>query len=187
MTRSVGWAGLALVALLGATGCASYQGPARSISASEVAGPGWLRARSVPMVRQTGEADCGLAAAAMVIGHHQRTAPAPAELGRPRDGGVTAVALRDALRRHRLRSFVVGGTLTDLEHELRAGRPAIVGTVKRVDRKRGRPHFEVVVAVHPGQRRVVTHDPAIGLRESTYDGFMTEWKPARQTLIVALP
>jgi hypothetical protein len=101
-------------------------------------------------------------------------------------GGATARGLRDELRRHRMRAYVLDGTLVDLERELTAGRSVIVGTIKQVGDTQV-SHFELVVALHRDQRRVVTLDPAAGLRESPLAGFEAEWARARHTTIVALP
>ena len=50
------------------------------------------------------------------------------------------------------------------------------------------PHYEVVVAIHVGQRIVVTLDPAEGYRQNSFDGFVAEWKPAaRLTLVASAP
>jgi hypothetical protein len=177
---------LVLVAALASACAGGYQGPARSVSPAVVEQPGWLRAERVGFVAQRGEEDCGLAAAAMIVAHHGgghgdllRRAPPP--------GGLSALRVRTLLRQHGLRAFVIAGELADLEHELAAGRPVVVGTVKRVDRRRGRPHYEVVVALDPVRRQVVTLDPAVGWRQSSYAGFLSEWGPARRTAIVALP
>jgi ATP-binding cassette, subfamily B, bacterial len=183
---------LALAALAAALvgGCAApYVGAARSFDPSGLREPGWLRARGVPEVRQASLDDCGLAVASMVLGHWGRprslealraTAPVPA-------GGLAARQVRDLLRQAGLRAFVIAGTMEDLAHELQAGRPLIVGTVKPHDRKKVRAHYEVVVAYHPARQEVVTLDPAEGWRVSPLDGFVREWAAAEHTTIVALP
>jgi hypothetical protein len=176
------WIVVAIVAG-GLAGCAGYRGPARTISPAAIAGPGWLRADPMVFVAARDENDCGPAAVAMLLASRgmQRgaawTAPA---------GGATARGLRDELRRHQLRAYVIDGLLSDLERELTAGRAVIVGTIKQLGGTQV-SHFELVVALHPEQRRVVTLDPAAGLRESPLDGFESEWARARHTTIVALP
>jgi hypothetical protein len=104
--------------------------------------------------------------------------PAPAD-------GIAAGRLRDHARGHGLASYLIAGELADLEHELARGRPVLVGLVKP-QRRGALAHYEVVVAVHPERRAVVTLDPAEGLRQNSYDGFVAEWEPAgRLTLIVS--
>ena len=49
-------------------------------------------------------------------------------------------------------------------------------------------HYEVVVGINAGKRRVLLHDPARGLRQDGFDGFTTEWQAAgKLTLVVAPP
>jgi hypothetical protein len=179
---------LPLVALAIALGaCGTYARTGRVVAPDEIRGPGWVRVDPIVYVAQDGPDDCGLAAATMILAHHDPARPRP-RLDFPPKGGITAAQLRDRLHRlGELDAYVVAGTLADLEHELGEGRPVVVGTVKRVDRRRGRPHYEVVVAVHPARREIVTLDPAIGMRASSYADFLREWRPARTTLIVALP
>jgi len=180
---------LALALALGAGCVPRYAGLARAFDPAELAGDGWVRARGVPQVRQQGLDDCGPAAVTMVLGFWQL----PANLDQVRkqlpipDGGLRAVDVRTLLRRRGLRAFVIEGTIADLEHELAAGRPVIVGTTKAVDRRRVRSHYEVVVAYHPGERRIVTLDPAAGWQVSPLDGFLLEWGASERTTIVALP
>jgi hypothetical protein len=164
-------------------GCGGYRGPARSISASAIAGAGWLRIDPIVFVAARDEDDCGPAAVAMLLasrGVDRR------EVGSAPHGGATAQVLREELRAHQLRAYVLDGTIADLERELTAGRAVIVGTVKQVGGTQV-SHFELVVAFHRAQRRVVTLDPAAGLRESPLAGFESEWARARHTTIVALP
>lgn len=160
-------------------GCA-YQGTARDLGPQALAAPGWVAVRGVPFVRQPGAEGCGTAALAMVLAH--------ARLGalsvdaRP----IRAGALRDLARQRGARAYLVSGTLDDLGAELAAGRPAIVGLVKRYPRK-GLLHYEVVVGLDPARRRVATLDPARGLRENSWDGFVAEWAQTRRLLLVVLP
>jgi predicted double-glycine peptidase len=173
-----------LAAAIGA-GCARYTGPARDFDPVELRDDGWVRVDGVPEVRQDGVDDCGPAALAMVL-RYWRLDPRLGDLEIP-EGGMHAGDLRTVLRDHGLRAFVIEGSLADLEHELAAGRPIIVGTMKAVSRKKVRSHYEVVVAYHPVDKRVVTLDPAAGWRVTPLDGFLIEWGASEHTAIVALP
>ncbi len=175
----------AVIAVAIGAGCVRYNGPARDFDPVELRGAGWVRVDGVPEVRQDDVDDCGPAAAAMVLRYWRRT-PRLAGVEIP-EGGMRAADLRGVLRDHDLRAFVIEGTFADLEHELAAGRPVIVGTMKAVSRKKVRSHYEVVVAYHPGEQRVVTLDPAAGWRVTPLDGFLIEWGATEYTTIVALP
>jgi len=177
-----------LIALLVVAGCASYAGSARDVSPATLdREPGWLRVRGVAFLPQVAEADCGAAAIDMVVSYWTDARPgAVAAALRPAPArGLTAGRLRDVARAHGLASFVIAGELGDLEHEIERGRPVLVGLVKP-QKKGALAHYEVVVAVHRERRIVVTLDPAEGLRQNSYDGFVAEWQPAgRLALIVA--
>lgn len=160
-----------------------YQGHARTIRYDEVAGPGWLRARAPMFVGARTADDCGPATVAMLLAAHGITVPS--QLHAP-VGGASARLLRDELRAHQLRAFVIAGTTADLEHELARARPVIVGTTKQVD-GRAISHFELVVAIHPRDQVIVTFDPAAGVRRSPLSGFDAEWSGSKRTAIVALP
>jgi hypothetical protein len=175
----------AVIAVAIGAGCVRYTGPARDFDPVELRDPGWVRVRGVPEVRQDGVDDCGPAAAAMVLRYWKR-APRLAGVAVPK-GGMRADDLRGVLRDHGLRAFVIEGTVADLEHELAAGRPVIVGTMKAVSRKKVRSHYEVVVAYHPAEKRVVTLDPAAGWRVTPLDGFLIEWGATQHTTVVSLP
>lgn len=167
------------------TGCVHrYTGPARDFDPALLRDDGWVRVAGVPEVRQDGVDDCGPAALAMVLGFWQVAARLDG-LDIP-EGGMRAADLRSVLRDHGLRAFVIEGTVEDLEHELAAGRPVIVGTMKAVSRKKVRSHYEVVVAYHPAEQRVVTLDPAAGWRVTPLDGFLVEWGASERTTIVAM-
>lgn len=174
-----------LAAAIGAGCVQRYTGPARDFDPALLRDDGWVRVDGVPEVRQDDVDDCGPAALAMVLGYWQRT-PRLGDLEIPK-GGMHAADLRTVLRDHGLRAFVIEGSIADLEHELAAGRPVIVGTMKAVSRKKVRSHYEVVVAYHPVEKRVVTLDPAAGWRVTPLDGFLIEWGASENTAIVAVP
>jgi ABC-type bacteriocin/lantibiotic exporter with double-glycine peptidase domain len=178
------------VALLLAQGCASYVGSARDFSPARlVREPGWVVVHDVPLARQRAEADCGSAAIAMVVAYWTRAATAAlaAQLDPVPARGLKARVLREFAVQHGLAAFLVHGELADLDHELAAGRPVVVGLVKP-QRKGVLTHYEVVVARHAARGLVVTLDPAEGWRQNTDAGFLAEWQPAGQlTLIVSPP
>jgi ABC-type bacteriocin/lantibiotic exporter with double-glycine peptidase domain len=170
--------------------CPRVQTPARDFDpAAMQQDDGWVRVPGVPVVRQRDVKDCGAAVAAMVLGFHRHRVTLD-ELAReipiPKQG-LAARDVRILLKKRGLRAYVIEGTLADLEHELAAGRPVIVGTTKAISRRRVLTHYEVVVAYHPEKREVVTLDPAEGWRVSPLDGFELEWAASEHTAIVALP
>jgi len=179
---------LALAVLIGAaTACSSYRGSARAFSPAALESPGWIAVRGVHFLPQDAESDCGAAAIAMVVGYWTGAAPPTlAAALRPAPArGITAGRLRAFARDHGLLAFLIQGQIDDLVHELEHGRPVLVGLVKP-QRKGVYTHYEVVVAVHLGQRIVVTLDPAEGWRQNSFDGFRAEWEPAsRLTLITS--
>jgi hypothetical protein len=89
--------------------------------------------------------------------------------------GFKAGALRDFARTRGLAAYIVSGRLIDIQLELEKGRPVIVGLQKRYP-KRFLSHDEVVVGIHPKQKRIATLDPARGWRENTWNGFLAEWR-----------
>lgn len=175
----------ALALLLAA--CNAYAGSARDVSPRVLDEPGWLRVRDVAFLPQTAESDCGAAAIAMVVGYWTGTPPldVAAKLRPAPPRGIPARRLRSVARGHALAAFLIAGELADLERELAAGRPVLVGVVKP-HRRDVLSHYEVVVGLHRGRGLVVTLDPAEGLRQNTLDGFVAEWQAAgRLTLVVA--
>ena len=170
-------------------GCSTYAGSARDFSPGALARePGWVAIGGVPLVRQETESECGAAAVAMVVSYWTGAAPARILAGiRPApERGLPAGRLRQLARRHRLAAFLIRAELADLEHELRRGRPVLVGLAK--PQRRGvLSHYEVVVAIHPRRRRVVTLDPGHGWRQNSYAGFLAEWRPVRGLALVVSP
>ena len=173
-----------LVALV-ATGC--YRGSAHDASAESIArDPAWIVV-NVPQVRQTGTSDCGAAALASVLGYWGRPTPLATieSATNAGSGGASAGALERFARERGLYAYVFYGDVSDLEHELRSGRPVIVGVVKPYSAGHGLAHYEVVTGYEPRTKRVLTFDPARGLRENDLPGFLAEWQPTKRVALVA--
>lgn len=174
------------LAALALTGC--YRGTAVDAPVATLASdPNWIRV-DLPPVRQTGASDCGAAALASVLGYWGRATSLP-EIERSVDvkhGGASLGELESFARERGLSAYVFNAELSDLEHELRAGRPVIVGMVKPYRPGRGIAHYEVVTGYEPVSQRVLTFDPARGLRENAVAGFLAEWQPAKRVALVVL-
>jgi ABC-type bacteriocin/lantibiotic exporter with double-glycine peptidase domain len=177
--------------LLAALVSACYAGSARSVSPSQAsalaADPAWIVVRDVPFVAQRADEDCGPAALAMVLGRFgvPVTLADVAAAEPPKDGGVRAGALRDFARAQGLEAFVVAGTFEDLFGELGRGHPVLVGLAKPMTGGRALGHYEVVVAINRRERRLLTLDPARGLRENSLGGFAREWAPTGRVTLIA--
>jgi ABC-type bacteriocin/lantibiotic exporter with double-glycine peptidase domain len=169
-------------------GCASYTGAAHDVQAASVADDkGWLRVENVPIFRQRNPKDCGAAALASVLGFWgRRASPAVVEAlaNRQPQQGIRAAELQQIAEQKGLMAFVFYGAFEDLWHELQQGRPTIVGVAKPYGPERALAHYEVVVGYHAQKRRVLTMDPAHGLRENSLEGFLTEWEHTRRLALV---
>jgi len=177
----------AIAALGLATGC-GYLGSARPIESSAFdVEPGWVAVRNIPFLAQEGETDCGAACAAMVLTHggQPSTTKEVVAAGPSSKEGMRAGDLRDFIKGRGLKSFLIHGTLDDLKTELAAGRPVIVG-LKKPYTNAAWDHYEVVMAIHPEKKCVATLDPARGLRQNTYEGFLREWEPTGKLTIVVV-
>jgi len=187
--RAVPLLAAAALAAVSASGC--YAGTAHATSPRQVASePGWLIVDNVPLIRQRTDADCGTAAAAMVLSYW--SAPTTVAELDSRDPfaaahGWRAGQLRALLRDKGFDAFVISGRIEDLAHEIRQGRPVVVGVVKRYSRERALAHYEVVIGVHLARGRILTLDPANGWRENTLEGFDSEWGSSDRTTLVVLP
>ena len=118
----------------------------------------------------------------VVVAHEDITAANPPVPER----GIRAAALRDFARRQGLQAFIVEGQLADLDRELARRRPVLVGVMKRYG-GRAYPHYEVVVGVSRRQRRILTLDPAHGLRVNSREGFAAEWTAAGRLTLIVFP
>ena len=180
---------LALIGCVLASGC--YHGSARTATPADLADQpdGWNLVEGVPPVRQIEREDCGAAALAMVLGYWglpiTRDAISAANPAAP-DHGIRAAALRDFARRRGLQAFIVEGQLADLDRELGRHRPVLVGVMKRYG-QRLYPHYEVVVGMSRRDQRVLTLDPAHGLRVNSREGFTAEWTAAGRLTLIVFP
>lgn len=176
------------VLLLLVAGCASgYTGEARDFAPGRLtAEPGWVSVRGVPVEQQVEEADCGAAAIAMVVAYWTGGDPRAiaASLRPAPERGIAAGRLRDVARGRGLAAFIVRGELADLERELVAGRPVVVGLVKPYGRKKVLTHYEVVVGLNRRKKLVVTLDPAAGWRSNELAAFLREWDPSKRLALV---
>jgi ABC-type bacteriocin/lantibiotic exporter with double-glycine peptidase domain len=174
---------VALLALL-ATGCVTYSGGSRPIDPSRVARePGWIKAAPTPDIRQRDLLDCGPAALAMVAGRWNIDIPIT-EIAAPLTDGVRLADLRAAAVSHGLIAFAIKADRGTLDHELRAGRPIIVGLLRPYSRSRAVSHYEVVVAMRGDE--IVTLDPAAGWRVRSWASLQAEWQAAAFPALVVL-
>jgi ABC-type bacteriocin/lantibiotic exporter with double-glycine peptidase domain len=140
----------------------------------------------VPLYKQRHERDCGPMALAMVVNYYRPELDAKRLLATTEDARVSAGELRDRARQLGLLAFVVEGKPEDLVHELKHGRPVIVGTVKPTVNG-GVSHYEVLIGIHAESRRVATLDPSLGYRQSSLVDFMTEWQSTGRVLLLVMP
>lgn len=181
-----------LIGLLVAAGCATTGGVGGEVFApNRLAGePGWTGTPGVPVLRQTRELDCGPVAAAMLLGFWGRpVAPDAlrAEAKIQPQHGLPAGELRDLLRARGLSAYLVKGGIDDLEHELAAGRPVLVGLAKPFNDKQALGHYEIVAGLNRKEEKIATVDPGGGWREYPLKVFMAEWDPTKRLTIIAGP
>lgn len=175
------------------SGCASYRGSSHEVTAATLTQqPGWVRLDGVELVRQKGISDCGAAALSTVLEYLE---PNGDELDRKaidqtlreKPGeGLSAGQLRDYAKARGFDAFVIKGTLKDLQHEVDAGRPVIVGVHKPLSSGETLAHYEVVVGYHPERGDMLTLDPDRGLRKFDRVGFVKEWGGAGLVTLVVM-
>jgi predicted double-glycine peptidase len=177
---------IAIVALLTCS-CGMYMGSATTLAPKTLQDqPGWVAVRGVQPLRQKDEHDCGPTALSMVLNFWQPARAGEPLVTLPLDRQASAGELRDAAKERGLAAFVVEGEPDDLVHELEQGRPVIVGVAKPTT-KDAVAHYEVVVGMHRASRRVATYDPAAGVRQNSFGGFLMEWQAAGRVLLVVMP
>jgi len=187
--RASAWALAATISLVFVLP-ACYVGGAKTVDPRRMdEASGWLRARNVSFVPQRAEDDCGAAALAIVLNalHAEGGREEIARAIPPRDGGIRAGDLRDFARRAGLRAFVLKGTREDLQTQLSRGRPVLVGLAKPLSDKRAILHYEVVAGMHRDTGAILTVDPAVGWRESSWVDFAREWQPTGGVTLLIFP
>jgi ABC-type bacteriocin/lantibiotic exporter with double-glycine peptidase domain len=179
---------LVLAAATVAAGCIAHD-PAAQVQRAADLDASWVRAAPTPVVVQRDDNDCGAAALAMVAGawgRHWTLADIERTL-RPTAAGLRLGALRDYARAAGLDAYAIRGSRDDLDHELAAGRPVVLGLIEPVDSHHNLSHYEVAIAVHPGDHDVVTIDPATGaLQRRSAAALDLEWKTAGYAALVVI-
>lgn len=149
----------------------------------------------VPFVHQPPEG-CGAASLSMVMQYwaQQDRQPSPAasdvstiqrELYSRSGHGILASSMQAWLRRHGFEAFALSGRWSDLETQLRKGRPLIVALRPKGQREL---HYVVVDGVDPGRGLVMMNDPAERkLLSQERAGFENEWKAAGNWMLLAVP
>lgn len=176
-------AGVALLLLFAGAGCAARG--SRSFDSHRLENEaGWISATGVPLLQQRTETDCGAAALGMVLAHWKSESFDPATVP---DGRMKAGYMRDLAKAHGFQAFLVSSSIAEIETQLAKDRPLIVGLVKPRRIGAALTHYEVVVAIHPQRKRVVTLDPAHGWRETTVEKFLVEWEHTKRLALIAFP
>lgn len=149
----------------------------------------------VPFVRQPREG-CGAAAIAMLMQYwaaQSGSAPQGSsevdtiqqELYSAKDHGILASAMERYLRQNGYSVFTIRGTWSDLESQLRKGRPLIVAVRPQGQRKL---HYVIVDGVDPDRELVMMNDPAERkLLTQERAGFERDWKATHNWLLLAVP
>ena len=169
-------------------GCAQYTGTGRGLTPNVWQRErGWIAVEHVPPLRQRSEHDCGPTALAMVLAYwkQQPAASLALALGLDADKRYSAGELRDRARAVGFSAFVIAGTFEDIVHELKQKRPVIVGMAKPT-LQGAVAHYEVVVGLHAATQRIATLDPSLGWRQNSLAGFLREWVPTGQLLLIVL-
>jgi ABC-type bacteriocin/lantibiotic exporter with double-glycine peptidase domain len=179
--------GRALLAWL-CLGCASYRGSSQTVSPARAVQQGkWWLVPNFPLVLQESSHDCGAAALAAVLRYWGYSAT-PASIERRLAGSERRLVAGDMVAYARelgLNAYVFFGTMTDVVHELRRGRPVIVGLGKSIGDKQALSHYEVVVGYEPEQKRVMLLDPGRGWQIDSLRGFGEEWARTKGVTMVA--
>jgi ABC-type bacteriocin/lantibiotic exporter with double-glycine peptidase domain len=168
-------------------GCASYGGTAKPAQPAVVEREGeWIIVRDYPEVLQAKNDDCGAAALASVLrfwGHPATPGSILGAVGRS-DHRLRAGDMANYARKQGLHSYVFYGTMTDIVHELKRGRPIIVGLGKQFEAKKALSHYEVVIGYEPKKKLVLLLDPGRGFQVDTLQGFAEEWSRTKGVTIV---
>jgi len=178
---------VALTLGLSSSACSVYSGSATTLQTKQLRSEaGWLFVEGVPELHQHHELDCGPTALAMLLGFYgaeHQTSVLAVLPGRER---IPVTQLRDVAKQQGFEAFVVEGKPEDLVFELKHGRPVIVGMAKPTV-SGAVAHYEVVIGMNKDSQRVATLDPAVGLRQNSFSGFLSEWQATGRVLLVVVP
>jgi ABC-type bacteriocin/lantibiotic exporter with double-glycine peptidase domain len=154
--------------------------------------PVWI---DVPFVHQPPEG-CGAASIAMVMQYwaaQQKSVPNTAndvsaiqrELYSSLGHGIRAEQMGEYLRQHGFQVFALNGSWSDLEGQLRKGRPLVVALRPGGQREL---HYVVIDGIDAERGLVTMNDPAerkLLTRERA--GFEREWSATHNWLLLAVP
>jgi ABC-type bacteriocin/lantibiotic exporter with double-glycine peptidase domain len=149
----------------------------------------------VPFVHQPREG-CGAATLSMVMQYwaQQQGRPAGAasdvatiqrQLYVPSEHGIPASSMAAYLREHGFDVFALSGRWSDLETQLRKGRPLIVALRPAGQREL---HYVVVDGIDPRRGLVMMNDPAERkLLSQERAGFEKDWSATGEWMLLAVP
>lgn len=167
-----------------------YSGSGEDVSLEDArSSSAWQVVEGVEEARQDGEQDCGAVVVAELLRYWGDPASVDQirrEAGAAPEKPIHAGVLRDVVRARGFAAFLVHGKIRDLRHEIRHGRPVVVGMLKPHLGDRMLAHYELVVGVHE-DGQVMTMDPAAGFRRYPAAGFVEEWRPTGRLMLVAAP
>ena len=103
----------------------------------------------------------------------------------PREHGITASAMQSYLEQHSFRVFALSGAWSDLEQQLRKGRPLIVALRPEGQRDL---HYVVVDGVDSERGLVTMNDPAERkLLSEERTAFEKDWQATHNWMLLAVP
>lgn len=149
----------------------------------------------VPFVHQPREG-CGAASIAMVMNYWAAQPGAGTSAGgnvaaiqdalySQREHGIAAEQVAKYLREHGFQVFALNATWSDLDEQLRKGRPLIVALKPR---GQSELHYVVVDGIDPARGMITMNDPAerkLLTRERA--GFEQEWSATHNWMLLAVP
>lgn len=149
----------------------------------------------VPFVAQPPDG-CGAASLSMLMQYWaaQQHTPVPESasvahiqhaLYVPRDHGIPSQSMQHYLEQNGFRAFAINGTWTDLDQQLRKGRPLIVAL-----RPQGQSqfHYVVVDGIDDTHNLVTFNDPAQRkLLQQERASFEKDWSATHNWLLLAVP
>ena len=166
---------------------------ATSVAAfAQTSGAVWI---DVPFVRQPRDG-CGAASLSMVMQYwaHQQGHPAPPDsavqqiqqtLYVAAEHGIPASSMRSYLQQHGYLVFALNGHWSDLEQQLRKGRPLIVALRPQGERAF---HYVVIDGIDPARSLVTVNDPADRkLLTEERAAFEKDWSATEHWMLLAVP